>query len=910
MGMYSCYTISGTSKFLALRWTSIPIDNMLTSEKFNVVVPDTNDLVEPLAEWKTLDVFEARPAPLIIEIYLDLADLTPSQALVIMDNDDNPQRWDVAQALNPTSQYSARPTARGSKGGEVILERWRVELGESSSAVPSSDLILPNAYKMAVVLFRALFTMARVLPAWSYYKRIAKHPANQSGLQLKYRISNGNFQSKPYDTLEVPLIPQSGVVTSRYVFEPSMSPVGPFCISVTYRENCEFRVDDSESLLSSHFMASDDRYFQPSLSPRRASRSDPDHVPGSLPSRRRYLEEQQDPAQVYGSLSTFHGAVQPGTSPLSALRGAQWPGGGKSPTDSPPQKLPPNHRTAQGSRSSLRSMEPPAHPRRTSVSFQPFKAGSLASSPASGMMHAPVPPSPSTSSLGRDRASSQSPLVQGGTAGPVMGPPKRNSLNTLPQQAMRVPVPLPNETAIASSASSSPKPAPISRYSSSFSNRRNRFSSASAGTGPLATEANPRADDTETAGGNNSSGKGSVSSSTRVDTSTPDVAVTAASGTGVNSTASMQTDDDNLKDFLKLLEQKKELRSFNRSDEKAKEATLVRTTAALNKFQRMRDSNAALSDSLNSSMLLHRSSSSSSRQLSAVPPMVADRGTSYESTSPGKPISPHTPHTPAIPSRLSVGSVPPEDVIRSRARPGSQRRSSARQEAEDQPEREATEMDPDGIPIPTSPRAWPYTRRSSSVAHQHRQAVLDEPDLDLYSMRSTSLPNDGGDNSISGLLQLNEGQDALGPTAAAGALASAPTSATAGPDEDDEDDDSRPYTAGDAAADTHAMPFRTRASQRGKWRAPGSSTSSSTAQPSSAPGPNSARGSRYSLSSRAGAAARDEDDEPLLFTMSELEAQGRRSMEEGRGGSYLSSARRGGSSGATNGSSGRLGQDW
>lgn len=740
--------------------------------------------------------------------------------------------------------------------------------------------------------------MARVLPAWTHYKRMAKNPASHPGLKLKYRIHNGEFQQRARDSLETPLIPQSGVVTSRYVFEPSMSPVGPFCISVSYRENCEFRVDDSESLLSSHFMASDDRYFRPSLSPRRASRSDQEHAPGSLPARRQYLAEQQDPTQAYGSLSTFHAAGQPGTSPLSALRGAQWPGGERSPTESPPQKLPPNHRTAQGSKSSLRSNEPPSYPRRTSVSFQPFKAGSLASSPASGMAHVPVPPSPSSSSLGRDRAGSLSPMAQGGPASGAMGPPKRNSLNTLPQQAMRVPIPIPNETAIASSASSSPKPASISRYSSSFSNRRNRFSSASAGTGTGGS--NSRTEDADTVGANNSSGKGSASSSTRADTSTPDVAIAATSGAGGNSSGSMQTDDDNLKDFLKLLEQKKELKSFNRTDDKTKEATIIRTTAALNKFQRMRDSNAALSDSLNSSLLLHRSSSSSSRQLSAVPPMVADRGGSYESTSPGKPISPHTPHTPAIPSRLSVGSVPPGDVVRSRARSGARLTSGPRPETDIEPEPAGAELDREGsnaIPIPTSPRLWSYARRSSSVAQQHRQTALDDADADLYGMRSASLPNDErGDISISELLQLHEAQ--------------IPAAQPIEPAAEDETD-ARPYTAGDAAADS--LPFRTRMSQRGKWRNPGSSsTSSSMAQPSSAPGPSSSRGSRQSFSNRA-TLPREEDDEPLLFTMSELEAQGRRSIEEGRG---YGAARRGGNSNSnsntttSNPGSGRLGQDW
>ena len=199
------------------------------------------------------------------------------------------------------------------------------------------------------------------------------------------------------------------------------------------------------------------------------SNRETNQVPGSLPVNKLQAQGTPDLGQAYGSMSTFHQVgPQPGTSPMSALRAARdMPS--SSPTESPPQKLPPNHRTAQGSKSSLRSADAPPYQRRTSVSFQPFKAGSLSSSPAPGPA---VPPSPSSSigrpssSLGRTTTSTNA-LTQ---------PRNRTSLTALPQTALRAPS-LPNETAIASSASSSPKPAPISRYSSSFGHRRSRFSS-------------------------------------------------------------------------------------------------------------------------------------------------------------------------------------------------------------------------------------------------------------------------------------------------------------------------------------------------------------------------------------------------------------------------------------------------
>ncbi|KAF2494526.1 autophagy-related protein 13 [Lophium mytilinum] len=813
---------------------------------FNVVLDDTDEFAEDIMEWRTMDAVQDKPPPLCIEVYLDLKDLTNSQTLVIID--ENGKRWDVAEALNPPAESTARPPSRMGMSTQVVLERWRVEIGDKNSVAPSELRdALPNVYKKAVVLFRSLFATVRFTPAWKYYRRMAKQPANHPSLKIKYRIYNDEFKSPRRDTLAVPLYPSPDAVTEKNVFFPSNSPIGPLCISTVYRSNCDFRVDDSESLLSSHFMGMDDHYFQPSLGRQHDTRQqEVGLVPGSLPVGKIQSQDVPDRGQAYGSLSTFH-QVGPatGTSPISALRAARdMPM--QSPSDSPPQKLPPNHRTAMGSKSSLRSAEgQPSYQRRTSVSFQPFKAGSLSSSPALGNQ---IPQSPSGS---LSRANS--------TNNPLLQARNRTSLNALPQAALRAPS-LPNETAIASSASSSPKPAPISRYSSSFGHRRSRFSSG----GGSKTE-----DD------NLSSGKGSLASSAQPGSDILNEGEGASSG-------SIKTDDENISDFLKLLEQKKDLKSFNRSDNASRDATMRRTTAQLTKYQRMRDSNAQLSDSLSSSLLLHRSSSSSSRQLSSVPPMIAGTSAST-SSSPGKPISPHTPHTPAIPSRLSANSIIEYEPRRSRSRP----RHSPQPEQDTAQAREMLraasrrEQGTTAIDIPTSPRPWNYPRRSSSAAQN--RTIDDEPDL--FGLRSASVPAEDTDRenpdfqreavdvTSSGLFQNRE--------LLAGELDSEPV------DQATDSIPSRPDSREDVGRPSSASEVptsRNRFSARGRGlsSAHGSSTSLNT------------HNSRFSFNSSRTAAV--DDDEPLLFQMSELHVN-RRSIEEGRGGSSASSGdrRRGGS---------------
>ncbi|KAB2570080.1 Autophagy-related protein 13 [Lasiodiplodia theobromae] len=799
------------------------------SKWFSLLLDETDVYNDDLRDWTSTDLVNAQPPPLCIEIYLDTKDLADGEALAIVD--EHGKLWDVTEALTGSTPVTTRPSSRSGRPTQVVLERWNVEVTDNQKMDPDASRMLPLVYKNGIPLFRSLYTYTRFLPAWRYYRQIAKQPVNHPALPLRYRISNGMFKSPRRDTLDLPLYPGADSKAQTHQFDSVKSPIGLLSIQVQYRSNTEFRVEKSESVLSSHFMGMDDYSFSPSY---------PERVPGSLPTGRNAQLDRQARGEAYGSLSTFHQAGATGTSPMSALRNAKDMG---SP-ESPPQKIPPNHRIATGSKSSLRGADAssPASPRRTSVSFQPanpFKAGSLSSSPVPGVY------SPTTSS---------------GRPGSGPAPPghtrNRSSLNALPQAALRTPSghSLPNETAIASSASSSPKPAPISRYSSSFSNRRQRFSYG--GTSSKVED------------DNNSSGKGSTSSS--------------AQRLEGGSSGSVQTDEENISDFLKLLEQKKDLKSLNRTDSASRDASMRRTTAALSKYQRMRESNAALSDSISSSLHLHRSSSSSSRQISNVPGMIAGASVST-SSSPGKPISPHTPHTPAIPSRLSANSII-DYSEQTRSRSPRVRRLEEETGTGDAGS-DSTTREREGsnaIDIPTSPRPWPFARRSSSVSQQNRNTLEDEGEM--FGLRSASLPTDDRpDLSLSELLHAAE-------------PATPGDAAPAGGDESGPDPEPSPQTvltshtrtrsAGAARTTTPSLAYRTRIQQSGPSDGRRSAASERGESDSGlVSGRSSRAGSRFSFSSRPlSVAANLDDDEPLLFTMSELGTHqaGRRSVDEVR----------------------------
>ena len=619
--------------------------------------------------------------------------------------DEQSKKWEVQLPSNASYPKSATNRQLGSKG--LILERWTIQLGPRPNYLPADlNNVLPLVYKKAIVLFRSLFTYSAFLPAWNFSKKLAK-TSSRSNLRLQYRILAGPLPvvSSSSDGLTAPLYPSQDDVVSEYSFGNTESPAGSFSVNVSYRSNCEFGVDDAESLLSSRFIGTEDEWFKPtwpSDDPASQKKVPPANEVGSLPSTRTNVMPHPDLGQAYGSLSTFHqiGAAT-GTSPITALRNAQ-DLGSASPAASPPSRPSPFRRSSnQSSRSSLRgnSEGNPVVGRRTSISFQPFKTPSLSASPSL----APTVFGSSNQSVGRN------PILPAVAESQMMPPPP------VPSPTARIMPSNVQDNTNNPDASHTPPMAPIPKYTSSFSHRRSRLSSGSI---------------TRTEDDQGSSGRASAASSGNQASS-----VVGTYAANLGHTASVQEDDEKISEFIKMLESKKDL--LTPATSAAAEASTRRTTAALNRFHRMRESNAALSESMSAS--LRRSSSSSSRQLSSLPPMVAATSLST-SSSPSKPVSPHTPHTPAIPSRLSSNSiVQHERRGHHGAPPLVEELGETSEEApsEDTVEPATSHVPP--IDIPTSPPMYvPNFRRSSSAAH--RRVIHDEDEVgDFYGLRSASM---------------------------------------------------------------------------------------------------------------------------------------------------------------------------
>ncbi|KAL2139369.1 hypothetical protein VTI28DRAFT_5285 [Corynascus sepedonium] len=886
---------------LQSRLNTTPVGGKKADRWFGLDTDEIEDFRDELRVYKQSGSFENRPPPMIIETYIDASRLTSSQNLVVVD--DNGKRWDVMEALNSSESSDDSPRRRHAqkRNTEVILERWRLEL-KCLPDVPRDEFgpALPTVYKRSIVFIRSLFVMTRMMPCWKYSQQaLAKgiHPA----LEVKCRVLSAETEYAAYDPLRQPLHTGRDAVT-EYVFTDLEVPVGRFYASVTYRNDCNFRVDDAESLLSSRFMGVDENYFKPSV-PQRREHGRPDLYaePGSLPSHRQG-RGSQDAQQTYGSLSTFHGPGALGTSPISALRSVRPIG---SDTSSPSNSLsasleqpdPPHSLPIRGA--SARPMARPhdASARRPSVSFQPFKAGSLSGSPRIGDLETPSSPQSITRPglAGPSRTGNRSSLTMGSAA----------SLRGAPSVPQEVP-PL------------SASPRPPSRYSSSFTHRRNRPSFGG----------QSRPDDDQA-----SSGKQSLSSSAQ-----PGSGLLTEAG-AITSSGSFAADDDNISDFLKALDSSKTLKSFE-PNKRGETLASKRTAAQLSRFQQMRETNNVLTESMTSSIQLQRSSSSSSRQLTNVPSMVNPASMSI-SSSPGKPMSPHTPHTPAIPSRLSENSIidyQPQDRPHSgRNRsddttPGDEGEAAEEGEDDDDETPMVTQQDTadktrssaaantttatttstgtTAIDIPLSPRLHHHSnshvtaaiRRPSSAAHPLQRQQQLPPcqqghrslagEVDAAYQRSASvegaLPASDG-REVPTLSTLLAYQREIPATTTAASLA--PSAGASKTKEQRAGDDAGAGNGGDARSVTAAVvgggsgggsdgssgigvgtPGRYRPSSRAAARlgVPFPSIGGEGSSGLGAGGP----AAKY-VGSVEGA-----DEEPLLFAMSELERDSRRSLDE------------------------------
>ncbi|ORZ14504.1 autophagy-related protein 13-domain-containing protein [Absidia repens] len=192
---------------------------------FNLAMADMMSLKDELFPWHSnIDYplsINNPPTTLVIHIYLDTTHLSQADTREIMGDYIHQHRW-----------YKA-PDRKC-----IILESWSLFCKKSTY---SNYFDLPSFYKLSFIFFRALHSLARLLPGFSLYQRLRE----ESSFSLCYRIATSIH---PYLDNELP--PDHPVVvgdcrkqSSIYEFSEIPTPIGILQLKVHYR--IPFSMDDT-----------------------------------------------------------------------------------------------------------------------------------------------------------------------------------------------------------------------------------------------------------------------------------------------------------------------------------------------------------------------------------------------------------------------------------------------------------------------------------------------------------------------------------------------------------------------------------------------------------------------------------------------------------------------------------------
>ncbi|ORX91841.1 hypothetical protein K493DRAFT_339120 [Basidiobolus meristosporus CBS 931.73] len=268
---------------------------------FNLELEDHKTYKTELKYWRTACLSTPSPSPMILEIYLDAADLNHRQILVL--NDELLQKVKVDVGNGSLSTH-LKYIDKISKKQTILLESWQLFLIEP---INLSVVDLPVVYKKSIVFFRSLYTYVRQLPAYRLFRRLRK--MKLKGLKLGYRLTTAPTSPENEIGIDTPISEaDSNGGTSNHAFDPIDTPLGSFVLNVRYRSNCDFCVEDPEAVLSSKFNTTDKEAFLTAspteMDSQLQEHSDSSRYHGSLESRSYRMSHTS-------SLRSSHGSSRP-----------------------------------------------------------------------------------------------------------------------------------------------------------------------------------------------------------------------------------------------------------------------------------------------------------------------------------------------------------------------------------------------------------------------------------------------------------------------------------------------------------------------------------------------------------------------------------------------------------------------
>jgi autophagy-related protein 13 len=526
---------------IILQSRTLPENSPTNSDKklnkwFNLYMYNNN--VADLKIWKNHHNLQTIP-PMIIETYLDLRQLTPNQVVILQDEHQN-----IWQVLRHKKQ-------------EIVLERWLIEFDANDVGEVVNDE-LPSIYKQSIILFRSLYGLSRILPTFKLKKILSME---NSGLIISNKIIEGTQQisSKGRIGLSKSIIPHQMMTTENHIthkqFQPIRTTSGTLKVSIAYRNQYRFSVQDSEQLLSNQFVNMDE--------PRRQSSID-DTLPGEII---KDLHRKSIDLEMRKSLE------EPSVKPIPKHHGTEIAAASSANKFSNSMSISP----CTSGREMSPSIKKPTPP--TKLPIQPFRIGSLSISP---------PPTGSTASTSLERRISIT--SNKSTSNASLAALLRNPRGST-SSATSTGIPIGNQSSYPSTVGSSfPRSVSSShghddqvdsstpRFSSSFGTRANRrFSNAS---------------NRQTLGPSNQSHNELLGTSAGLTTSTK------APLSGLYA-------DDDISDFVKMIDSTVDLRFAHGSNQFLTNHS-GNSIDQLNKFQSLRLTHQQLGENVSASVMLQQ----------------------------------------------------------------------------------------------------------------------------------------------------------------------------------------------------------------------------------------------------------------------------------------------------------------
>lgn len=608
---------------------------------FNLHLYNDTIAKEDLKLWKSCNDLSRIP-PMIIEIYLDLRQLTARQTVVLRDDNGNP--WTVAKG--------------GSKKQEVVLERWLIEFDGNNVSGSIVDE-LPLIYKQAIILFRSLYGYTRLMPAFKLKRSLKK-----SNLSLGSKVLDGKqpISSKGRIGLSKSIIPHQMLTTESHMshkhFSPIQTTLGTLKVSIAYRNHYEFSIHDNEELLSTHFINIDDEN-QTEITPMEsdskdelnANTNEPDHDEGhygdieqsneniQLPDARiPYVHEKgsSDTDKRIPISNEASRSISPCTTSSHLLK------------EDLPRKVSTNPLN-------IVQQRPPIHP---------FKVGSISSSPPLANAANQI-----GSSLERKISITSNKSASNASLAAVLRNPRSSTSST--NTTANIPIANNNSN---QNNPSFPRSVSSSHGSNLVHDHDLPFSN------PDSTTNTPRF---SSSFGSRASRRFSNTSmrqnSVRGNNDTSSLLATSAGLASSGAPMSGLYIDDDIGDFVRMIDSKSDLRfmSYHSNNDSKISYTQGSNSQvdALNKFQMLKNQHQQLSDSVSASLILHHN------QLSGSRPSSRKSSHSINSPSPSFPSGSYdNSHMPSINSRLREKSISRGEDINER---GSRHPSSSRKNSFD-----------------------------------------------------------------------------------------------------------------------------------------------------------------------------------------------------------------------------------